>query len=158
MKDKSQLKNQLAAVVCVSVSVCCTVDSDALSTYHRKTLGASLQREQFAGHHPGGRAEAGCEERHVDAQEHELCKRRPVIFGRVGGYAGNRHDELTRSHAERTDEKDWATTESVNAVQSRKRCEDVDQVDDDLKDECVGELLDVFGKIRGAVVNLIRFH
>lgn len=124
-------------------------------TYHGKTLGTSLQWEQFAGHHPSGRAEAGCEERHVNAQKDKLCKRRSVVLGRVGGYTGNRHDELTRAHAERTDEKNWATTESVDTVQSRERREDVDQVDDDLKNERVGELLNVFSEVRSAVVDLI---
>lgn len=122
------------------------------SAYHRETLGTSLQREQFASHHPSSRAEAGREERHVYAQEYKLCKRRSVVLGRVGGYTGNRHDELTRTHAERTNKKNRATTESVNAVQSRKRCENVDQVDDDLEDEGVGELLDIFGKVRGTII------
>jgi aminoglycoside phosphotransferase len=65
---------------------------------------------------------------------------------------------LTSAHAERSDKKDWATTESVNAVQSRKRCENVDQVDDDLENKRIGELLDVLGEIRRAVVNLVRSH
>jgi hypothetical protein len=127
-------------------------------TYHRKTLSTSLQREQFAGHHPSGRAEAGCEERHVNAQEHKLCECGSVVLSRVGGYAGYRHDELTRAHAERADEKDWATTESIDAVQARKCGENVDQVDDDLEDEGVGELLHVFCEVRCTIVNLIRFH
>lgn len=156
MKERSQLKNQLAAVVCVVVSICYAIDSDAESAYHRETFGTSLQREQFTGYHPSGRAEARCEERHINAQEDELCKRGSVVFGRVGGYTGDRHDELTRAHAERTNEKHWATTESVNAVQSRKRRENVDQIDDDLKNEGVGELLDIFCKVRGTIVNLDR--
>ena len=129
------------------VSICYAIDSDAGSTYHRETLSTSLQREQFAGNHPGGGAEAGCEERHIYAQEDKLCKRGSVVLGRVGCYTSDRDDELTRAHAERTDKKDRATAESVDAVQSRKRCEDVDQVDDDLEDESVGELLDVLGEI-----------
>jgi hypothetical protein len=129
------------------VSVCCTIRSDAISTHHRKTLRTSLQREQFAGDYPSGGAEAGCEERHINAQEYKLCKRRSVVLGRVGGYTGNRHDELTRTHAERTNKKNRATTESVNAVQSGKCCENVDQVYDNLEDEGVGELLDVLGEV-----------
>ena len=127
-------------------------------TYHRKTFGTSLQREQFAGHYPGGRAEAGCEERHVYAQEDKLCKRGSVVLGRVGGYAGDCHDELTRAHTERTDEKNWATTESIDAVQARKCGENVDQIDDDLEDECVGELLDVLSEVRCPIINLVRSY
>jgi hypothetical protein len=127
-------------------------------TYHGKTLGASLQREQFASNYPGGRAEAGSEERHIYAQEDELCECGSVVLGRVGGYAGDCHDELTRAHAECTDEKDWATTESIDAVQARKCGENVDQVDDDLEDECVGELLDVFCEVRRTIINLIRLY
>jgi hypothetical protein len=138
------------------VSICYAIDSDAGSTYHRETLSTSLQREQFAGNHPGGGAEAGCEERYVYAQEDKLCKGRAVVLGCVGGYTGDRHDELTRTHTERTDKQNWATTESVNAVQSRKRRENVDQVDDDLKDEGVGKLLDIFCKVRCAIINLDR--
>lgn len=123
-------------------------------TYHRKTLGASLQREQLASHNPGGRTEAGCEERHVDAQEYKLCKSRSIVLGRVGGYTGDGYDELTRAHAERTNQKNRAATESVDAVQSGKRRENVDQVDDDLKDESVRELLDVLSEVGSAVVDL----
>jgi hypothetical protein len=137
------------------VSICYAIDSDVRSAYHRETLGASLQGEQFASHHPGGRAEARSEERHIYAQEHELCERRSVVLGRVGGYTGDRYDELTCAHTERTYEKNRTTTESVNAVQSGKCCENVDQVDDDLEDKGVGELLDVFGEVRGTVVNLV---
>ena len=129
-----------------------------MSTYHRKTLGTSLQWEQLASHHPGGRTEAGSEERHIDAQEHELRKCGSVVLSRVGGYTGDGYDELTRTHAERTNEEYRAATESVNAVQSGKRRENVDQVDDDLKNESVRELLDVFSKVRGAVINLNRLR
>jgi hypothetical protein len=127
-------------------------------TYHGKTLSTSLQREQLAGHYPGGGAEAGCEERHIYAQEDELCECGSVVLGRVGGYAGDRHDELTRAHSERADKKNWATTESIDAVQARKCGENVDQVDDDLEDECVGELLDVFCEVRRTIINLIRLY
>lgn len=125
-----------------------------MSTYHRKTLGTSLQWEQLASHHPGGRTEAGREERNIDAQEHELCKCRSVVLSRVRGYTGDGYDELTRAHAERTNEEYWAATEFVNAVQSGKRRENVDQVDNDLENESVGKLLDVFGKVRGTIINL----
>ena len=121
---------------------------------HRDTLGASLQGEQFSGDDPRCWAETCGEERDVHAQENELRKCGSVVLCGVGCDTGDRDDVLARSHTESTDEQDWAATEAINCPKTRESREDVDQVDDDLKNEGVGKLLDVLRKVRRAVVDL----
>ena len=76
-----------------------------------------------------------------------MCKCGAVVLGSVGGNSGDRYDELTCAHAECANKKDWATTKPVDAVQSWKRGENVDQIDYDLENECIGKLLDVLSEV-----------
>lgn len=79
---------------------------------------------------------------------------RGVVLGRVGGHACDGHDVLANAHAKRTSKQHGSTTKAVNGVESREGHENVDEVDDDLQDECVGQLLNVVGEVRGTVVDL----
>lgn len=121
---------------------------------HRQTLGADLEREQLASHHPCSWTETRGEERDVNAEEDELSERRGVILRCVRGNTSNSHDVLANGHTQGANQQDRAAAKAVNAVQSRKSHENVDKVDNDLEDESIGKLLYIVGKERGAIVDL----
>jgi len=100
----------------------------------RETLGAHFEREDLACHDPGTWAEGRGEEEDVDADERELRRGRGLV-GERGCDTAGRDDVLRDTHAESADQQHGASAEAVDAVQTRERGDDVDDVGDDLQDE-----------------------